>query len=310
MSLDDMMLGSSAYLKEDYVKRKFMDTWDELCSLLNIPSTIELAHEDREQDTYSTSYPEINRRVQRLLKTDEFPDYTDICNLIDRCNTKHSLGISMSEKVDISKKLFRTVGSIIKSRRAMDYKAHFGSHLTDLVKMDEDPATSNAGLLQQLHRSMEQGRKQMQDMVDGFVVKQEVEMEKKEEASTHEEESCTSNEEEEEEGEENVCKVDSEPSEDESPVAKRLKLEPEASNGVDSHSSTSVATLGGLTEVGEEGTPAISPQDSASSLQGSGSSAIDVGTAEDEQASCCTTTNIIIPDSDSDIICISSGDSD
>ena len=194
--MDDMMSGSSAYLKEDYVKRKFLATWEELCDVLRIPSTIEVSHEEENGSYSGTGYPEINRRVQRLLKNDQFPDHMDICEMVERCNTKHKLGISSSEKVELSRKVFKEVGKIIKSRRIKDYKAHFGCHLTDAVVIEDDPAIRDQVLLEELKKSMNQGQKLMQDLVDGFVVKQEVEAEKR--GDSMQGDSCNSDEEEEE----------------------------------------------------------------------------------------------------------------
>lgn len=320
--MEDMLSGSSAYLKEDYVKRKFMDTWEELCSLLRIPSTIEVAHDEMEADTYSTPYPEINRRVQRLLKSDEFPDYVDMCDLVDRCNTKHNLGISLTEKMQLSEKLFKAVGKVIKCRRSRDYRAHFGSHLTDLVKMEDDPAIEDRVLLDQLQKSLDQGQKLMQTLVDDFVVKQEVEVERKGEASPQgdscneeEEEGEEGGEGEEEEGEEEgeeggvVCEVESEEekvsSEDEKPLVKKMKLDPDTPNGVSPSSSTQSPPTSGALEDG--GSSHGSPTSGA--LEDSGSSSIDVGTAEDEQIPSITTSKIIIPDSDSDdVVVISDSD--
>ena len=198
VSLDDMRSSNTAYLKEDYVKRKFMATWQELCDMLKIPSTIEVTHED---DNYSgTSYPEVNRRVQRLLRSDEFPDYVDISELIDRSNTKHSLGISAVEKTEMARKVFKDVGKIIKSRRVKDYQHHFGSHLTDAVKELDDPATSDDVLLQRLRESLEEGQGKMESLVEEFVVKQELEQEKG--SGSPQSDSCKEEEEEEEEEEE------------------------------------------------------------------------------------------------------------
>jgi len=177
VSLDEMGSAHSAYLKEDYVKRKFLNTWEEICELQKIPPTIEVVHED---GAFSgTHYPEINRRVQRILKTDEFPDHMDIYEVIDRCNTKHSLGIGESEKSELSRKVFKEVGKIIKSRRIKDYQAHFGSHLTDVVKLEADPAIQSSDLMERLASNLHEGKKKMEDLCEEFIVKQEQESEVK-----------------------------------------------------------------------------------------------------------------------------------
>ena len=232
-----MKSANTAYLKEDYLKRKFLVTWEDLCSLLKISSTIEVSHEDNMDSGYAgTVYPEVNRRVQRLLRSDEFPDYIDICELINRSNTKHSLGISAAEKTEMARKVFKEVGKIIKSRRIKDYQHHFGSHLTDAVKDGEDPAMSDDSLLERLRASLEDGHGKMERLVEEFVVKEEVESEKGGGTSgSGQGDSCNSleeegeEEEEEEEGEEEEVVVESEPEDDEgiedSPVRKKPRLD-------------------------------------------------------------------------------------
>lgn len=199
LSLDDMLSGSSAYMKEDLLKRKFVDTWQKLCHVVGIPPEIEIVHDNG--NMYSeTPYPEINRRVQRLLRRDEFPDYFDICELVERCNTKYDLGIGAEEKSQLSRKVFKSVGAILKARRQKDFKQHFGSHLTDFLKDSEDPALQDDGLLDQLKTSVKEGQEKLEKLCDDFVFKQEQDSDA---GKSPEGDSCnTDNEEEEEEGEE------------------------------------------------------------------------------------------------------------
>ena len=160
LSLEDMNSGSSVYMKEDLLKRRFVATWEELCRLQRIPADIEIVEEGVGAEYSGTDYPQINRRVQRLLQLDEFPDHFDIVQLIERCDTKHDLHISSEEKVQLSKRVFKEVGKILKRRRQRDFKVHFGSHLTDSVKTDEDPALSSSDLLETLKASPETNSKQ------------------------------------------------------------------------------------------------------------------------------------------------------
>ena len=139
LSLDEMGSGYSAYLKEDLLKRKFVKTWQELCQLQRVNDSIVI--EDEDSSCYrGTPYPEVNRRVQRLLRLNEFPDYIDIVQLLDRCNTKHNLGIAAEEKGQLARKVFKEVGRIMKRKRHRDFVHHFGSHLTDGFDSKVDPA--------------------------------------------------------------------------------------------------------------------------------------------------------------------------
>ena len=137
VSLDEMNSGYSAYIKEDLLKRKFVKTWQELCELQHVSDSIVI--EDRE-GYEGTPYPEVNRRVQRLLRLDEFPDYMDIVQLLERCNLKHSLSIGTEEKGQLARKVFKDVGKMMKRSRHRDFVHHFGSHLTDTFYTASDPA--------------------------------------------------------------------------------------------------------------------------------------------------------------------------
>lgn len=207
--MEDMLSANSAYLKEDYLKRKFMAVWDELCEMQGIPSTIEIEHDDGLDENYSSSpYPEVNRRVRRLLKRNEFPDHMDVCDLINRCNEKYNLGISVAEKTELSRRVFKEVGEIIKRRRVKDYRAHFGSHLTDAVKDADDPAGSDEALLEQLKKSLHEGHQRMESLVEEFVVKQEQEGEKGDAEEGEGQQNESSGDEEEEEEEEETEEVE------------------------------------------------------------------------------------------------------
>ena len=138
VTLEEMESGYSVYIKEDLLKRKFVKTWQELCELQHMSDRIVV--EDTETSYEGTPYPEINRRIVQRLRKDEFPDYFDIVQILDRCNTKYSLGIAGEERVQLARKVFKDVGKILKRCRHRDFIATFGSHLTDNFTASEDPA--------------------------------------------------------------------------------------------------------------------------------------------------------------------------
>ena len=238
VTLDEMASGSSAYMKEDLLKRKFVATWQKLCELQGIPD--DLVIEDHDSSSYSgTPYPEVNRRVQRLLRFDEFPDHFDVCQLIERCNKKHNLGISNEEKVLLSRKVFKEVGQILKKSRHRDFIAHFGSHLTDKVKTVEDPALQDSTLLEQLKESLKEGEKKLNEMVENFVVKQELEYDM---GKSPDGDSCSENENEEEE-ESGVVGEGVTEDDEVGGIDKEIEMEAEA------------AAAGEMDSISEEGTP-------------------------------------------------------
>ena len=186
VTLDEMDSGFSAYLKEDALKRKFVQSWDKLCELKQVQPFI--AIEDEATAGYSgTPYPEINRRVQRLLRMDEFPDHFDCVELVDRCNSKHELGISSEERRHISRRVFKEVGKILKKRRQNDFKIHLGCHLTDSVRPEEeDPALRDSCLLKQLAKQERLGAEKMEQVCEEFVMRQERDGDKTDEGESEE----------------------------------------------------------------------------------------------------------------------------
>ena len=187
VSLDDMNEASSAYIKEHLLKRKFIDTWEKLCKLKGIDP--EVGIEDEQTQNYSgTPYPEINRRVQRLLRMDEFPDCFDIVQLIERANTKHCLGISAEERSHLSTKVFKEVGKALKKRRHRDFVAHFGSHLTDQFKESCDPALQDTTLSEQLQKQLKEGEDKLARVCEEFASKQDKDGDKTDEGSSEDSE--------------------------------------------------------------------------------------------------------------------------
>lgn len=165
--------GASAYMREDLYKRKFVSVWQELCHIIEVPDSIQVEHKnDKPYDR--TSYPEINRRVQRLLKLDEFPDHYDIVELVERCNSKYNLGIVAEERGLLSRQIFKAVGTLLKDRRQRDFVGHFGNHLTDIVKLDDDPSHVDEQLLKQLMDNNAIGNENMERVCELSVSHQDV----------------------------------------------------------------------------------------------------------------------------------------
>ena len=173
VSLDEMDSDVSAYLQEDLLKRKFLKTWVELCDLLHISPEVQVGEASY---TYQgTSYSAVNKRVERLLRVGEFPDYWDVLQLIQRANQKHNLNIVEKEQQSMARKVFVEVGELLKKQRLHTWIALFGSHLTDNINKDDDPALSNPILLETLDKSLAAGKKRLEQVYDEFADKQVME---------------------------------------------------------------------------------------------------------------------------------------
>ena len=174
LSLEEMNSSTSAYLMEDAIKRKFMRTWYRLCELLHMDPEIKISSTSA-TDYNGTCHPQINRRVNRLISINEFPDHFDVCQLIDRVNEKYSLGLSKEDRIILSRKIFKEVGEILQQRRKSEFRQSFGCHLTDSLLENEDPAISDTALHEQLARNAKEGEERLAQLCEEFAVRQETE---------------------------------------------------------------------------------------------------------------------------------------
>ena len=189
LSLEEMNSDKSTYLKEDLIKRKFMETWSELCQLKKLSPTIKLEEKGRAPFD-GTPYPEINRKVERLLKSEEdFPDYWDVAQLIDRANEKHSLGIKDKDRQTLSRKVFKEVGVRVKKSRDTEWR----QLLTDYTKdpTEEDPGLTEPLLKDTFKKSLEEGQRKLTDLFEEYVSRQEKECHGSCDSSLHDEKEAT-----------------------------------------------------------------------------------------------------------------------
>ena len=184
VTLEEMDSDTSAYLQEDILKRRFLKTWVELCDLLHISPEVQVG--DTATAYEGTCYGVLNRRVERLIKLDDFPDYWDICQLVQRVNTKHGLNIKEKECQSLTRKVFTEIGEKLKKERLKRWNALFGCHLTD--NMEDDPAISNPSLYDTLASSVTVGKDKLDQVYDKFVTLQEEEGDKTDSSTNDEEE--------------------------------------------------------------------------------------------------------------------------
>ena len=173
VSLEEMDSDTSAYLQEDMLKRRFLKTWVELCDLLQISPEVQVG--DSSCVYKGTEYPAINKRVERLLRNGEFPDFWDMCQLVSRVNEKHKLNISAKDCQTLSRKTFIEIGEQLKKQRLKMWNALFGCHLTDSVEQGSDPALSDPSLSATLTSSLTTGKEKLNQVYDKFAFIQEEE---------------------------------------------------------------------------------------------------------------------------------------
>ena len=171
LSLDDMNEDDSPYLRCDYLMQKFVRTWEEICFLTKSSPQIFV----QIPESYSgTDFEVINKKVQKIVDEDIFPDYNDIVELLEHYDMKKNLHIPKETIPELAKQVFRDVGKLVKKKRRQDFLHHFGCHLTDRVRMEEDPAISDKQLLGELQEYDREGTDKLEKLLDEFAVKQDI----------------------------------------------------------------------------------------------------------------------------------------
>ena len=171
ISLDEMDDEDSVYVRSDYLMQRLVRTWEEWCHLTsNSPQIVVSTAEAK--DYAGTEFEELNKKVQKVLEGDDFPDYQDIRELVEQCNTKHNLGLSREKEQELSRTVFKDVGKLMKKKRRQDFLNHFGCHLTDAVHLTDDPALADKELSSVLAGIDSKAQAQMEQIMEEFVSKQ------------------------------------------------------------------------------------------------------------------------------------------
>ncbi|CAN9504252.1 unnamed protein product [Ophioblennius macclurei] len=176
LSLDDLSAEDSLYIQEHKLKRKMMKIYEKLCDLKGCDTLTGRVIEQKIFYT-GTRYPEINKRIQRFINSPEArvnpPDYQDILQQVLRANERHNLCLPRKQLNQIAQEAFRETGSRMQERRHLDLVYNFGSHLTDLYKMANDPALSSPSLMHKLRSNREVAISRLEEVITKFAVQQE-----------------------------------------------------------------------------------------------------------------------------------------
>ena len=171
LSLEEMEDEDSVYVRTDYLMQRLVRTWEEWCHVTR--NSPQIVVSTAEASVYAgTDYKEVNSKVQKLLEGDEFPDFQDVHEVVVHCNTKHELGMSGEKEQEVSRAVFKDVGSLMKKKRRQDILNLFGCHLTDAVQMTNDPALADPELNSTLAGIDSEAQARMAQIMEEFVSKQ------------------------------------------------------------------------------------------------------------------------------------------
>ncbi|CAB3983602.1 Hypothetical predicted protein [Paramuricea clavata] len=154
LTLEEMDMCDSTYIKENQLKKKFEKTWTKLCKILGRePNTGRVV--EKPIRASSTGYSMIDKAVAKFLKEKpgSFPDYFDIRDIVMKTNKKYDLRMSPQVLNGLIADIFTDIGNKLQRRRERDLLFNFGSHLLDDFKTEDDPALSNKDLALQLEKN-------------------------------------------------------------------------------------------------------------------------------------------------------------
>ena len=154
LTLEEMDMSDSTYIKENRLKKKFEKTWNKLCKILGRPPNTGRVVEKVIRAS-STGYSMIDKAVAKFLKEKHtsFPDYFDIRDIVLKANQTHDLRMSPQVLNGIIADLFTDIGNKLQRRRERDLLFNFGSHLLDDFNADNDPALTDKNLANQLEKN-------------------------------------------------------------------------------------------------------------------------------------------------------------
>nr|XP_056714844.1 death domain-associated protein 6 [Euleptes europaea] len=168
LDLEELDREDSAYLQESRLKKRMMRIFERLCELKDCNSLTGRVIEQR-IPYRGTRYPEVNRRIERLINHPEaFPDYNDILKVVQKANTRHSLGLPKRQMEGMAADAFREVGNRLQERRHLDLVYNFGSHLTDQYRPGTDPALMDGELARRLRHNRERGLQRLEQVVSHY----------------------------------------------------------------------------------------------------------------------------------------------
>lgn len=169
LTLEEMEMADSNYIKENRLKKKFDKTWNKLCKILGRAPNTGRVVEKRIRPS-STGYSIIDKAVGHFMKDKQgkFPDYFDIRDVVLKVNKDHDLRMSSQVLNGIIADVFTDIGNKLQRLREKDLVFNFGSHLLDDFKTEEDPALLDMELSSQLEKNRKISKKNLKQVYAKF----------------------------------------------------------------------------------------------------------------------------------------------
>lgn len=169
LTLEEMDMSDSTYIKENRLKNKFEKTWNKLCKILGRPPNTGRVVEKPIRAS-STGYSMIDKAVSKFLHDNPglFPDYFDIRGIVLGANEKHDLRMSPQVLNGLIADIFTDVGNKLQKQREKDLLFNFGSHLLDDFKADDDPALFDEELAHRLEKNRKISKRNLKQVYSKY----------------------------------------------------------------------------------------------------------------------------------------------
>lgn len=169
LSLEEMELADSNYMKESRLKEQFNKVWEKICLLKGRPPDTGRVVE-QEVKVKGTNFPAIDKAVRKFLKKKKgFPNIFDVRNIVIKANKKCGLGLTPSVVQEIAADVFTDIGNKIQKKRKKDYEYNFGCHLTDDCLSSLDPALNDYDLRKKLDENKKVSQSKLEDIFQKYV---------------------------------------------------------------------------------------------------------------------------------------------
>ncbi|XP_041481290.1 death domain-associated protein 6-like [Lytechinus variegatus] len=168
LSLEEMGRDDSSHMIEHKLRKRFVEAWQKWCKLKGYEAKTGRGVE-KKVNFKGTRYPEINKRICKLVKGNKFPDFHDVYHVIRKTNTRDKLGIHEFDLRPLATEVFKDVGEMLSKRRINDYMCNAG--YASFFDAPDDPANENPELRTRLEDNAIKGREMMDSVLEKYTLK-------------------------------------------------------------------------------------------------------------------------------------------
>jgi len=162
----------SSYLMTSKYKERYVKIYQKLAQINK--TSHDLGRKTETKFVFNDSkYPSVNRKIEKYIDKEKiFPDFKDICSLIEGVNEKNKLSMAKGQVHAEAENIFKKLGNKLKSRRMADEADVIDSYISQNNGLFSDPADKDSQLEEKLEKQFRQGKKSFEKVFQDFSEKQ------------------------------------------------------------------------------------------------------------------------------------------